>query len=484
MHQLENSPIANVWHFFEEITKIPHGSGNEKAISDYITAWGKGKGFETIQDEYNNVIIKKPGTPGYENSAPVVLQGHIDMVCEKENGVEHDFLKDPIKVLREGDFLTADGTTLGGDNGIGVSYTLAVLDSTDISHPPIEALFTTSEEVGMVGATNLDLNLLKGKTILNLDSEDEGIFTVSSAGGIHGSVCLPTQWQPTPSGLSFFNIVLTGLHGGHSGMDIDKERASAHRLMGRLLWQAAEEIPGCVLATINGGTKENAIPRDCACLLGVPAGKENDLQALVSTLEATFKNEFRSTEPGLSLTSTAADAPAKTFTDGCFSNIVMILLLIPGGMLHMYTDMKNLVETSSNMGVVLTHEDKVEFISCMRSSVESRKYEIFNQVKSLAKSTGSSIEVSSDYPAWEYRADSRIREVCVASYKKLTGKDPVVTALHAGLETGIFSEKIEGSDIISIGPDLHDVHSPNEKLSISSSERTWLLLLDILAQLK
>ncbi len=482
MHDLEKSSAAKVWGFFEEICAIPHGSGNEKGLSDFLKKWAEGKGLAVSQDSALNVLMRAPGSPGYENSPTLVLQGHIDMVCEKNGDVKHDFLSDPICVKRDGDFLRADGTTLGADNGIGLAMTLAVLDS-DIPHPPIEAIFTTGEEVGMLGATAFDMKQLKGRLFLNLDTEEEGVFIVSNAGGKHAKFILPAAYQPAGEG-AYFKLELTGLQGGHSGMDIDKERGHANRLMGRTLYTLREELPALTLGDMQAGSKENAMPRENRCIIGIPKGSEDKLQALCESLQQTFRHELCNTDAAVELKSIPAEKPAQMFTGELRDKVIAALLLIPNGVLSMSTDIPGLVETSNNLGVVVTGEEDVTFIYAIRSSLGSRKAAVAQQIEALAALLGARTEVISDYPAWEYKANSKLRDTLVACYKQHTGKEPTITAVHCGLECGIFSDAIEGLDVLSVGPDLHDVHSPAEHVSISSTERTWEFLQAALAALK
>ncbi len=482
MHDLNRSSAAVVWRFFEELCAIPHGSGNEDALLAHIQRWAETKGFRTAQDAARNLVVYAPGSPGYENSPTLILQNHVDMVCEKNNDSTHDFSKDPLQLVREGDVLRAQGTTLGADNGIGVAIMQAVLDG-DAPHPPIEAVFTVNEEIGLVGASQFDMSLVSGKRFLNMDTEEEGVFMVSNAGGRHAKFILPAAFE-SAEGLAWHQLEISGLQGGHSGMDIDKERGNAIRLMGRLLDALRAEAPCFALAGMQAGSQENAIPRESVCLVGLPVENAALAAAVAARWEGIFQSELAQSDVGVFVRCTPAPAPEKMYTPSLRDKLMAAILLIPNGILHMSLAIPGLVETSNNLGVVRTTDSEVQLLYTIRSSVKSRKEATARQMAALEQLLGARCEVISDYPAWEYRPQSEMRELFSRCYEELFGKPPVVTAVHCGLECGTFSDAIEGLDVLSLGPDLTDVHSPAERVSISSTERVWQLVLAALAKMK
>lgn len=465
-----------VFNYFEQISQIPRGSGNEKAISDFLNDFGKNLGFETIQDDHLNIIIRKPATKGYENCPGVILQGHMDMVCEKNKDTNHDFTKDPIKLRIEDDMIYATGTTLGADNGIAVAMGMAVLASNDIEHPAIELLVTSDEEAGMTGAMNLDGSLLKGKYILNLDSEEEGFILVSCAGGTTALAKLPTKYTNADSNKQALIVDVKGLLGGHSGMDIIKQRANSNKLMGRLLNMLDVDFD---LAHVSGGSKNNAIPREAECVILVNKDDVAKTKESISKIADVFKHEFRTSDPGLTIecSETTAD---KVFDCDCKNKVIKMLNIMPNGIQSMSMDIEGLVESSTNLGVVTTTDSEVSFESAVRSSVGTLKKEITNRMNLLCDALDSKFETRSDYPAWEYVKDSKLEQIGVETYEKLTGKKPTIMALHAGLECGLLLEKIPNAEAISLGPNMFEVHTPNEHLSISSTKNTWEYLLAIL----
>ncbi|WGS65491.1 aminoacyl-histidine dipeptidase [Marinitoga aeolica] len=480
MRVLEGLEPEKVFYFFEEISKIPRCSGNEKAISDYLVNFAKERNLEYIQDKALNVIIKKPATKGYENIPGVIIQGHIDMVCEKTSDSTHDFSKDPIKLQIEGDYIKATNTTLGADNGIAVAYALALLDSNDIEHPAIEALFTTEEETGMTGANELDPKLLNGKVLLNIDSEEEGIFYVSCAGGLRDIITLPIEYVESKNKYGL-KLKISGLQGGHSGMEIIKQRGNANKLLGRVLYDLMKKTD-LECATINGGDKSNAIPREAEAEIVV-----NDIRKtkeIVEYWQRTFSNELSISDPNVKVDLEEIEKPSKVLSNYSFEKAVNILMLVHDGVQTMSKAIEGLVESSSNLGVVKTYENRIEFTSATRSSVETLRDFIHNKSEIIAKLNGASITTNAPYPAWEYKPDSKIRELMKKVYKNMYGKDPEIAAIHAGLECGILSGKMKDVDMISFGPNLYDVHTPQEKMSISSVRRTWEFLLEVLKEMK
>jgi len=467
------------------MNEIPRGSGNEKAISDWLVKFAKEHNLQVIQDEALNIIIKKPGTKGYENAPVTIIQGHMDMVCEKNIGTEHDFEKDPIEFIVEGDFLRANGTTLGADNGIAVAFGLAVLASTDIPHPPIELLVTTEEETGMGGAQMLDPKHLEGRTLINIDSEEEGKLLVSCSGGVREKIKLPITWVKADQNLVNCAVRLRGLLGGHSGMEIDKERGNSNKLMGRFLMDL-KSVVDFKINSITGGSKNNAIPREAdAIILFMEKDKAVVLEKL-SQWNSIFKNELAGIDPDISLAVEILDKKAnRVFSDDTAKRALQVLLLIPNGVKNMSMAIPGLVQSSTNIGVVTTDEENVEFDSAVRSSVKTLKKAICDETIVLAEMVGASIEFESDYPEWQYNPNSNIRTIFQKVYNDMYGKMPEISAIHAGLECGLFSDKFNGDiDLISFGPNIYDVHTPKEHLSISSTDRTWNYLLGVLKEIK
>lgn len=465
-----------VFKHFEEISQIPRGSGNEKEISDFLVNFGKKLGFETLQDDHLNVIIRKPATKGYENCPGVILQGHMDMVCEKNKDTQHDFTKDPIKLRIDDDMIYATGTTLGADNGIAVAMGMAVLSSSDIEHPQIELLITSDEEAGMTGAMNVNGNLLKGKYIINLDSEEEGFILVSCAGGTTAFCKLPTEYTNIDSNKQALSVDIKGLLGGHSGMDIIKQRANSNKILGRLLNLLDINYD---LAMVSGGSKNNAIPREAECIIVVDKSDVDNTKKRISEITNIFKHEFRTSDPDL-VVKCSATTVDKVFTTDCKDKVIKMLNLMPNGIQSMSMDIQGLVESSTNLGVLSTTDSEIIFESAVRSSVKTLKEDIVNRMKLLCCALDSKFETKSDYPAWEYVKDSKLEKICVETYEKLTGEKPTIMAIHAGLECGLLLDKIPNAEAISLGPNMYDVHTPNEHLSISSTQRTWEYLVYIL----
>lgn len=465
-----------VFKYFEEISQIPRGSKNEKEISNFLYKFAKDLNLEVIQDEHLNIIIRKPATKGYENCPGVILQGHMDMVCEKNKDVDHDFEKDPIDLRIIDDMIYANGTTLGADNGIAVAMSMAVLASNDLAHPALEVLITSDEEAGMTGAMNLDGELLKGKYIINLDSEEEGYLLVSCAGGNRSYVTLPLTYKPVDENKQALLVEVKGLLGGHSGMDIIKQRANSNVVMGRVLNLLDVNYD---LVEVNGGSKNNAIPRECESKVVVDKNQVDAFKSSLSKIEEILKNEFRTTDPGLKIVVEEASAD-KVLTDECKSKALLLLNLIPNGIQTQSMDIEGLVESSTNLGVVKTSEDKMSFESAVRSSVATLRESINDKTKLLANSVGANIEITDGYPAWEYVKDSKLEHICIDVYEKLTGKKPVITAIHAGLECGLLLSKMNGAEAISMGPNMFEVHTPNEHVSISSIKNVWDYLVKVL----
>ncbi|WP_099188631.1 aminoacyl-histidine dipeptidase [Tepidibacter mesophilus] len=481
---LKNLKPEAVFRYFEEMSQIPRGSGNEKAISDYLVNFAKKHNLEVIQDEVLNVIIKKTATKGYEDAPCVILQGHMDMVCEKNKGTDHDFEKDPLKLKIVDNYIYADNTTLGADNGIAVAYALAILEANDLNHPALEVLITSEEETGMGGAINLNPSHLKGEYLINLDSEEEGYLLVSCAGGVRTRQVLPIIWEEADSNLTVYKIDITGLKGGHSGMDIIKQRGNSNKIMGRILSNLKDEIIYSI-ANIHGGAKMNAIPRECEAIILTDSKNEELLCETMKNLNDTFKREFATSDPGVNVEiKKYEDKVEKVFSKDTMNKLISSLVLIPNGIKTMSMDIEDLVESSTNLGVVITHDKEITFESAVRSSVKSLKYNILNEMKCVANLIGCEFLADSDYPEWSYKADSKLREICQGVHRNRCNKEAKVIAIHAGLECGLLLEKMPHVDAISLGPDMFDVHTPEEHLDIASTERTYEYLLDILKNIK
>ena len=484
MGVLANLKPADVFGYFETICSIPHGSWNEKALSDHIVAWAKEKGLEVHQDKLWNVIIKKAGSAGHEAAEPVIIQAHIDMVCEKNADVEFDFDTQGLDIYVDGDWVKARGTTLGGDNGIAVAMAMAILADDTLVHPPLEVVLTTVEEAGMDGASALDAGILKGKRFLNVDNSDEGIFLTGCAGGAKVNVSLPIKDMPLPGGdFAAFTIFVGGLKGGHSGMDINTERANSNKLLGRVL--SSLNTPFFVM-DIAGGSKDNAIPREAWAKVFVKTADGGALAREVAELEATFKAELKTPDPGVFVRldgkPVGSNAP-KVFDDETTQKIIALLLALPSGIAHMSIDFPGLVETSNNMGVVRVEGGNIVITNAIRSSVESRKNELCGRIEKIAAALGATGKTSDGYPGWAYSPNSSLRETFKRVYLEKYGKEATIMAIHAGLECGIFASKIPGLDMISFGPNMFDLHTPDERVSISSVERCYDFFLDVLKEL-
>lgn len=478
---LKNNVLGNlepqkVFGYFEAISAIPRGSGKTEKISDYCENFAKDKGLEYCRDEAGNVIIFKNGSKGRENEEPVILQGHLDMVCEKESDCSIDFDNDGLSLAVDGDFVYAEGTTLGGDDGIAVAMCLALLDSSDIPHPPIEAVFTVDEEIGMLGADVLDTSVLKGKRMINIDSENEGVLWVSCAGGARFDIELPIK-REAKSG-NCFEITVGGLHGGHSGAEIHVGYANASVLMGRLLAKLSEKIRFSLIS-IDGGTKDNAITRECVAAVC----SDEAIGLYLNEIEAEFKKEFSVTDPDLFVSARPVDFCSDTMTADSTKALVSLLNELPYGVMAMSKEIEGLVETSLNLGTLDTNETRVHFGYSVRSSNDDDKEVLLEKLIEIADKYCASNVVSGRYPGWAFVKDSALQKAMAETYKEMYGKDMQVTAIHAGLECGLFCGKISGLDCVSLGPDLFDIHTPSEKMSISSAKRVWEYLLAVLAKL-
>lgn len=481
---LKDLQPVEVFRYFENLSRIPRESGNEKEVSDYLVSFAKEHNLEYVQDSALNVVIKKQATPGYENSPVVVLQGHMDMVCEKNIGIEHDFTNDPLKLRIIDDMVYATGTTLGADNGIAVAMGLAILASSEYQHPAIELLVTTSEETGMDGAMALDAKNVEGRTLINIDSEEEGTLLVSCAGGITAKTTIPATWEAIDAKLVPYMIKIKGLKGGHSGMEIDKERGNSNKLMGRILMSILTEI-NFKISSLNGGSKHNAIPRDTDAVILVRAEDKALVEKKIIECGELFTTELRTSDSDVRVEfEVLPTQPPEMLSKESTNNVVNYLYLVINGVTSMSMDIKGLVESSLNLAVISTQKDSIEFITSIRSSVRSLKNELYNRLVVTAKLNNGSVVTESEYPEWAYNPDSKIRAIFEEVYEKMYGKKPHITAIHAGLECGLFAEKFDQLDAISFGPNLYDVHTTNEHMSISSIQRTWEYLLKILKNVK
>ncbi len=475
-----NFKYKRVFEIFSEISAIPHGSGNMDAISDYVVGFARRNGLKFIKDSANNVIVYKSATSGFEKAEPIILQGHLDMVCQKTAESDIDFLKDGLKLFIDGDFIKARGTTLGADNGIAAAMIMAILESNDISHPYIEAVFTTDEEIGMIGASKLDVTALHSKRMINLDSEEDDVVTVSCAGGSDFRAVFPISREKS-SGYEV-TVTLKGLLGGHSGVEINKGRVNANILAGRLLGFLSEKTEFQIIG-INGGDKPNAIPNLCiikfccknaAEFKSVCEGYLNEIKAEIKFRENTF--EF--------FVETGNSGEFEVFTNNLKNDIIYVLNTTPNGVLDMSAEIDSLVETSLNLGILKTDESKVMMHYALRSNKASALSSLNRKMKIFFAVTDCKIEEFGYYPPWEYNDNSKLREIYCKTYNEILGKQPKIEAIHAGLECAVFSSSIKGLDCIAVGPSLFDVHTVNEKMSISSAEQTYGLLIKVLENCK
>lgn len=484
---LEDLRKEKIFEYFFKISEIPRGSGNEKAISDFLVDFAKERNLYVCQDKYNNVIIKKPATKGYENAPGVIIQGHLDMVTEKNAGVEHDFEKDPLVLIVDGDKLKAKDTTLGADNGLAVAYAMALLDADDIPHPALEILMTTDEEVGLTGAIMMDTKDIKGKYFINLDSEEEGEFVISCAGGLRPIISIDLQYDNISNdNLQKVDIFVKGLKGGHSGMEIDKERANANIVLGRVL-HAIDDAFDMHLIKLSGGMKDNVIPREAVASFLISKDKLSELDTLISNLKNTFKNEYANTDPLLDIVYVSEkpqDNTTSVITKAIKDDIIFLLMTLPNGVQSMSTDIPGLVESSLNLGRIYEKDGAFSFEYATRSSIKSRKSLMSEKLKLFAKKCNAKYVATKDYPEWPYKRDSKLLDLCVKVYEELYSKKPIVKGIHAGLESGVFIEKLPHLEAVSFGPNIYDVHSPDEWVSIESMRRTWSYLLKLLESIK
>ena len=472
-----------IWKYFAEISRIPRGSKNEAAISKYVYETAGKLGLKAKRDSLGNVVVAKPASPGKKDARPCCLQGHLDMVCEKNSDKAHDFTKDPITLVRKGNVLTADGTTLGADNGIGVATNLAVMADKSLEHGPLELLFTVDEETGLTGAAGLAGDFLQSKTLINLDSEEEGFLYVGCAGGKDTLGTWKAELEAAPAATACVSLKVSGLRGGHSGVDISLGRGNAVKIANRLLMKLAPL--GARLSSINGGSKINAIARECEAVLFIPKTKLDEAKQLAAEHDATVHAEFGAAEEGLSVALSWIEAPkdGKVFAQALQERLIHTLSALPHGVIKMSPDIPGLVETSTNVASITTANGTVRIETSQRSSVASEMVEIVQTVASVFTLAGAAVEHSTGYPGWKPNMRSPILALADGTYKALFGKAPEVKAVHAGLECGIIGERFPGMDMISFGPDVQAVHSPDERILIDSVEKFWRYLLALLKAL-
>ena len=475
---LEHLEPKSVFHFFEEMCAIPHGSSNTKMVSDWLVRFARERGLEHYQDTLNNVIIIKEATPGYENAEPVILQGHMDMVCEQAPDCAKDMEKEGLDLAVDGDTVYAIGTTLGGDDGIAVAMALAILDAHDIPHPRVEAVFTVDEEIGMLGAAGIDVHMLRGRRMLNLDSEAEGVFTVSCAGGNLTQCTLPLTRAPFEG--KALTITVGGLAGGHSGVEIDKGLGNSNQLMGRVLYAAARKAD-FRLVEVNGGLKDNAIPRETVA--AVVTTTPDAVLSVCRELDAQLKNEYRITDPAV-FVSVAEGTASLPMDEDSTRRVLCFLTCLPSGIQAMSAGIPGLVQTSLNLGILKTTENQLVGGNCVRSSVDSQKQMLVDRLTCLTETLGGSVEVFGDYSGWEYQQESPLRDLLVEIFTEQYGHEPKIEAIHAGVECGIFAGKLPGLDCVSLGPDLTEIHTCRERMHIASVQRLWTMVLETLKRMK
>lgn len=482
MGVLDHLEPKAVFSYFETICGIPHGSGNTGPIADYLVKFAQDRGLAWYRDAANNVVLTKPASPGYEAADTVILQAHTDMVCEKAPGVEFDFTKDAIRPIVEGDVLRADGTTLGADDGISVAMILALLDDAELNHPKIEALLTTDEETGMVGAFAFDCSHLTGHKLINLDSEYEGVLMCSCAGGANAYSTIPVQREAAM--LQLLEVTVSGLASGHSGVEIDKGRANANVLMGRLLGTLGEKL-SYRLVKLEGGSRETAIAATATAVIGVAAGSADAAVKIAGSCGAVFAKEYAAAEPGLTVIAKALTSETvSALTAESTTLVTRVLLALPDSVQTMSMDMPGLVQTSLNFGILKLRETELYCANTVRSSMTTQKLWILDKVRAVTELAGGTTEVTGSYPGWSYNPHSVVKDTILAVYKDLFGKEGTVEAVHAGIECGLFADSIPDLDCVSIGPEMADVHTPKEHLSISSTARTYALLKEVLARSK
>ncbi|MBE0655725.1 MAG: aminoacyl-histidine dipeptidase, partial [Bacteroidales bacterium] len=468
-----------VWEIFYELTRIPRPSKKEQKAMDFARKFGEDLGLETIVDKVGNVIIRKPASPGNENKMGVILQAHLDMVPQKNSDKKHDFENDPIETIIDGEWVRADGTTLGADNGIGAAAAMAVLKSNDLVHGPVEVLLTLDEETGMTGAFELGRGLLKGDILLNLDSEDEGELYIGCAGGMNTSAAIEYKEEKVPSGHIAFRVEVKGLKGGHSGLDIHLGRGNANKLMNRFLWEAGKKL-GLRISSLEGGSLRNAIPREAFAVITIPAGKRKEFSDLVAEFNTMFRTEFAGPEPGLQFSAAESGLPEMIMEQDAQERMIKMVYGIPHGVMRMSADMPGVVETSTNLAIVNVKDGKVNALCLIRSAVDSAKLSVGNMTQAVMELAGAKVSHDGTYPGWKPDVDSTILKTMTSVYEKKYGKTPEVKVIHAGLECGIIGDAYPNLDMISFGPTIRFPHSPDEKVNIETVQKFWDYLTETL----
>lgn len=470
-----------IWQHFYEITKIPRPSKHEEQIIAFLEKFAQDNKLDYSKDKTGNIVIRKPATPGMEDRETIILQGHIDMVCEKNSDVQHDFLKDPIQTEITDGWIHAKGTTLGGDNGIGVAAGLAVLSDDSVEHGPIECLFTVDEETGLTGAMNIEPGFIEGRILLNLDSEDEGEMFIGCAGGMGTMAYFDYKPEATPAGYIALQAQVSGLRGGHSGGDIHVGLGNANKLLTRYLYKLLREVPELRIAKIDGGNLHNAIPREATAVVCIPANKKEQATILANVMAADFQNELKKVDGNVSLKVSSTECPTEVVDKATSDKLIRVLHACPHGVMGMSHSLEGLVETSTNLASVKMREGNVISIeTSQRSSTESLKEEVGNTLLALFEMAGARVEVRDGYPGWAPNPDSEILKVAQSTYRELFGKEPLVKAIHAGLECGLFLSKYPYLDMVSFGPTMRDVHSPAERMEVATVEMFWRHLVAIL----
>jgi dipeptidase D len=473
-----------VWEYFEELSQIPRESGNEKAFRKYLINFAKQKNLFWAEDSIGNVVIKKPASPGNEKILPTILQSHMDMVCVKTTESQHDFTRDPIKLVRKGEWMYADNTTLGADNGIAIAMTLAIFADSDAVHGPLEALFTISEETGLTGALNLDISLLDSRRLINIDSEEEGEFIIGCAGGSEIVGVLKADYVDVPKSSDCWKVSLSGFLGGHSGSEINTGRGNAIKYGARLLHDLTT-VPGIslMISEISGGTKRNVIPSTFSCTFTTSTGHSAQVNAAVAKLKESFTSELAKRDPGADIVLVEVELPKTAVSPEQSAAVINSIFLTPHGPESWSVDIEGLVETSNNFAVIALNDDKFFFDTSQRSSISSARDDIAERTWAALETCGAKIERINTYPSWTPDTNSPFAEICADSYQELTGARPIVTAIHAGLECGIINSKAKGMDSISFGPDIRGAHSVEERLDIGSTERIYTFLKKLVADL-
>lgn len=479
MSVLSHLEPKGVFTYFEQLCAIPHGSGNTKQVSNWLVAFAQERKLPYWQDELNNVIICKAASSGYEASESVILQGHMDMVCEKAADCTKDMAHEGLDLAVDGDKIYAKGTTLGADDGIAVAIMLALLDDEDLAHPALECIFTVDEEIGMPGAAGIDVSMLQGRRMLNLDSEDEGVFTVSCAGGSMVSCRLPVMRENMEG--TVLTVRISGLQGGHSGIEINKGRANANMLMGRVL-RAIGQKTETRLICVEGGKKDNVIPNESTAQIVVQ--DREAAQGTCAAMELAFRNEYAITDSGVRVCVTESESYAAAMNQAATERVICMLNCLPNGIQAMSADIEGLVQTSLNMGILTSSDTEVEAVFSVRSSIASQKEMLWERLACLMEQLGGSTVISGSYPGWQYRKESPLRDLMMEVFTQQYGYAPKIEAIHAGVECGLFADKLPGLDCVSYGPELKEIHTCRERMSLSSVQRVWEMTVEVLRRMK